>query len=294
MRAHAAAVVILGAPSVIAADEEAARTKARVLFNEGLDLRAAGDHRGALAKFKAADATYSTPKIRLELAREHAAVGALVEAVEVLQALGAGDDEKYAAVRVEAAKLSTDLDIRIPRLTVVASGAAAVTVDGRSITSGVPTRVNPGKHVVIANHDGTEERREIDLAERANLTVRFELAPPAKHGSSMPASSIILFAVGGSALVVGGAFAWSARSTNVESRSHCGLGGQPNACDDEGLRLRSTAGTRADVATVSIVLGGVALAGAVALWAWSPRTEGKTQTVSLGIGAGFAQLTGSF
>src|SRR4051812_9895793 len=56
---------------------------ARALVKEGRALRASGDVRGALEKFKAGHALGQTPITALELARTYEMVGALVEAREV-------------------------------------------------------------------------------------------------------------------------------------------------------------------------------------------------------------------
>ena len=77
-------VLAFGAPGVARADPtEADLAQARELRNQGRELRAAGDLRGALAKFKAAHAVGQTAVTGIELARTHAALGEIVEAREV-------------------------------------------------------------------------------------------------------------------------------------------------------------------------------------------------------------------
>jgi hypothetical protein len=93
-------------------------------------------------------------------------------------------------------------------------------------------------------------------------------APPAvareeRHGLGVQRGAAIgAVGVGAIALVLAGGFALSARSVYGDARAHCTSAG----CDSDGIRLGHDAGTSADVATVSIVVGGVALAAAAVLW----------------------------
>jgi hypothetical protein len=139
------------------------KANARKLFNEGLDLRKAGDHKGALEKLEAADAIFATPKGRLELARERQMNDKLVEAYATYLSVAnvpvlPKDESKYAAHRAEAAKLATELEAKIPTLKVTVEGVpagkvATVTVDGSLVPNAAlaePRMVNPGKHVISA------------------------------------------------------------------------------------------------------------------------------------------------
>ncbi len=293
MRSTTIVMVVLVAPAALAASDEENRATARARFNEGLDLRNSGDHRGALAKFKAADAAFATPKIRLELAREHIALGELIEAKQVLDSigtlhLGPKDEPKYEGARAEAAKLAQDVERRIPRLRIVVTNADRVTLDGVVVptTDLAQARpANPGTHTVVVTRLGKEERRSVTLGEGESTEVRFDDAPSvttprAADTRTVPTLSVGLFIASGVGLIAGSAFAWSARSTYQDSQGHCGLGGVSNACDPEGLRLRSSAGSRADVATVSLVVAGAAAAAGVVIWRFSPSAGGQA-SVSL-------------
>ncbi len=155
------------------APSELDRANARKLFNEGLDLRKAGDQAGALAKFEAADAIFATPRGRLEVGRQRVLLGRLVEGWTALLSVAnvpvaPTDEAKYAANRAEAASLAKQVEPRIPtlRFTIVGAPAgkvATVRVDGQVVPAAAlvePRMVNPGTHVVTATIEGHPEASE--------------------------------------------------------------------------------------------------------------------------------------
>ena len=79
-----------------------------------------------------------------------------------------------------------------------------------------------------------------------------------------------------------------ARQPNLARRSHCDT---TDACDGAGLALRQNAEAAATGATVSLVAGGVLLAGGAVLWFTAPRA----QTARVGLApspGGFAVVGG--
>lgn len=183
-------------PRVRAEASELDKANARKLFNEGLDLRKAGDGAGALAKFEATDALYPTPRGRLELGRQRVLLGQLVEGWTTLSSVAQvkvdpKDEPKYAPHRAEAQKLATEVEARIPTLRVeVVHGPGAVTVDGVAIPSAAlsqPRLLNPGKHVVVVRSEaGVERRAEVLLAEGESKTVKLELPAAEVPGPTAP------------------------------------------------------------------------------------------------------------
>lgn len=167
---------------------------ARVLFNEGLALRANGELAPALEKFKGANALGGTPITALELGRTYAMVGRLLEGREVLQSVERiahkpNESERSLVARREAAQLAVDLNARIPTLAVrlenVPIGAALrVSIDGVEVdvpTLGSPRPVDPGRHVVTAHAgEASEVRVEVDVLESRvqSVDVRFPAPPP--------------------------------------------------------------------------------------------------------------------
>lgn len=178
----------VGPATVRAEASELDKANARKLFNEGLDLRKAGDPSGALAKFEAADALLPTPRGRLELGRQRVLVGLLVEGYTTLSSVAQlkvdpKDEAKYAPNRAEAQKLALEVEARIPTLRVeLIGGPATVQIDGVTIPGAAlsqPRMLNPGKHVVVARTEGgLEKREELVLAEAEVKTVKLDLQKP--------------------------------------------------------------------------------------------------------------------
>jgi hypothetical protein len=87
----------------------------------------------------------------------------------------------------------------------------------------------------------------------------------------------IIGIVSGVVGVVGGGigvvFALRSKSKDDESTSHCGIGGDPNACDDLGLQLNDEAKQAATISTVSFVAGAAFLAGGAVLYLTAPSDE---------------------
>ncbi len=210
-------------------------------------------------------------------------------------ALSAGQTEREQIARGRAATLEGKLArlvVRVPEGAVepqlVKDG---VPMDRAAWGSAVP--LDPGEHALEATAPGKKTwRRTIDVPKAAGVVTidvppLEDAAPPqppppapltvAPLSAAPPASrpreegrglgvqrgvAIGTGSVGAIALFLAGGFALSARSVYSDARSHCTSAG----CDPDGVRLGHDAGVSADVATVSVIVGGVALAAATVLW----------------------------
>lgn len=167
------------------------RETARRMFEEGKARRDAGDVKGALRSFEAAEALVHAPTTKLALARAHLALGHLVEArdaaVSITQIpVAARESQPFTDARASATKLATELDERIPSLTITLRGARpeALSIDGVPIPQaawGVPRRINPGAHVASARSGGEEVRAEVSLAERENKSLVLDVPEPKRR-----------------------------------------------------------------------------------------------------------------
>ena len=298
---------------------------ARELYKQGKELRAAGDIKGALEKFKAGHALGQTPVTGLELGRAHMDLAQLVEAREVFLSIArlpvqSDEGEKSAGARTEAAQLADQLRPRIPTLTVKIIGAPAgtppvVTVDGVTIpvaAIGAPRKLNPGSHEVTAKSTGTlEQRATVDLKEGESkelpLTLSASAAPetlPAKppaEGASSGADAgstktnplvYVGFGVGAVGVATGSITGLMALSRASKVDAACGgkLVCPPSAKAD--VTAGRTLGT---VSTIAFIVGGAG----VALGVYGLLKPVKTSpraglVVHPEIGAGWAGLTGSF
>jgi hypothetical protein len=301
--------VLAATPRLAAADEqgEDSRAKARRLFNDGLDLRKDGKHLEALAKFREADALVTTPKTRLELGRELVALERYVEATTTLESVSSlsfdpKDAGKYEPARKEAAALATEAARHISRIhLVLSSGARDLTIDGRPILAKTgDVQVDPGRHDLTATVNDTPWHLSVETepgktanVEVAGDRVAGEASSKTSHGP--PTLAVALFIGGGVSLLGGVALGLSAKSTYADSEPHCGIGGDPNACNDEGLSLRHTAGARADLSTGLFVLGaGLAVGGLVVWWIGPKESGAPTATAGVRVGPGSLSLDGRF
>jgi tetratricopeptide (TPR) repeat protein len=306
LRKVARSFVVLGAACMLsAAAPTAAHADARdpaaaeALFDEARQLMKDGRYARACSLFEASQKLDPGVGTLLNLGDCLEKVGRVASAwvrfrEAASAALSAGQTEREQIARARAAAL----DGKLARLVVrVAEGAGEpqITKDGVSMDraawgSAVP--LDPGLHALEATMPGKKPwRRAITVPETpAVLTVDVppleDAAPPPppiepalaapslaltpapapseeKHGlGTQRGVAIGVGSVGAVALFLAGGFALSARSVYEGARSHCTSAG----CDPDGVRLGHDAGTSADVATVSVIVGGVALAAAAVLW----------------------------
>lgn len=303
MRPHDASsgivAVMLGASISSAQYADDTRARARALFNEGLDLRKEGKHDAAILKFREADALVSTPKTRLELGRELVATGRLTEGLTILRSVekvpvDPKDAGKYEPARKEASLLAGDVEARVPRLRLsLAQGVTDLRVDGASASQG-DVLVDPGRHEVTATVGDSKWSRVVVINEHAVIAIVIGSAPPppssAVDARTLP---IALLIAGGAVVVVGGGYALSARSVNRDSDAHCGasIGAPGNTCDGEGMRLRESAGARADIATGLLIAGAALAAAGITVWALTP---GERTSVSVSVMPTGAWVSGRF
>jgi hypothetical protein len=292
------------------------KANARRLFNEGLDLRQAEDHAGAVGKLAAADALFPTPKTRYELGREQLANGRLVEAhstwlsVENVVA-PAGEESKYVALRREAARLASDLLPRIPNLRLPSAPGLVVELDRVVIPQAAltePRMVDPGNHTVVLKMAGKADRvvevvlregetREVDAPSEREERPTTE--PPSRARTTTPMTkpspwstqrSVAVGLAGVSAVALGvtAYLALSARSTFDAAAPNCP--GPGNACDATGVALREDAYATANVATFVGVGAIAAAAGAGILWFTAPSGT----STNVGLASNGLVVRGSF
>jgi hypothetical protein len=279
------------APS--AADKETARG----LMAQGRAAREKGDLQAALKAFEAADAIMHVPTTGLELARSQEAAGLLVEARDTaLRVMRSpeepGEPAPFKRARQEAAALSSELEARIPSLTIEVKNVpdgqtATVTLDGNELSSvliGQPRKLDPGHHVVVAKAGTAEGREEVDVAEKESKTVTVALpaqeaaapAPPAPEqettekpppateqpaaGRSGASKALMFggFGLAGAGLIAGtvtGILSMS-QTSSIKSSPACS-GNLCNPSEDADIR---SARAMATVSTVSFIVAGAGAA----------------------------------
>lgn len=304
-----------------AADKETARS----LMDQGNDLRDHGDLKGALARFEAANQIMHVPTTALEVARTRALLGLLVEARDTLAQIMSSvptprEPAQFRQARAQAQTLDAELEARVPTVTVTVSGAAEgaavnLSVDGVAVPSaviGLPRRINPGHHVMIATTSTSEGRAEVDLKEGEKQDVSIVLAatakpattptttteeeappPPAPEAHRSYALPIVLFSIGGAGLIAGGVTGALMLAKQSDLSTSC-----PNhVCPPSQYGQLDTANMLAMVSTVAFIAGGVGVAaGLVALLVGKPSAPAAPQAASIEpwLGFGSAGVRGTF
>lgn len=167
----------------------AAKAEAQRLYVEGKALRDQGKTAEALDRFRRGHDLAPTPVTRLELARTLVAVGRLIEAHRLADAVAAlpvtpTETGKGRKAREEAAALAGDLAARIPRVTLTVTPAgtdAAVTLDGHPVSKellGGEQDVDPGEHVAVARIGERAVERRFTARERETVAVELALPEP--------------------------------------------------------------------------------------------------------------------
>jgi hypothetical protein len=293
---------------------------ARALYVEGKDLRRAGDLEGSLQKLEAAHALYATPVTALEVGRALALLGRHRRAVAVLESIERlppkpAESEKVLAARAEAKALVAQYRARLARLVLrIDQEGARVSIDGEAVPAEIPggtIAVDAGAHRVEiwrgeerAAEDvrvGEGEERVLTLRLPARRIAQVQPPPPApprplpppprpKPAQGPSPFAIAAFGVAGAGFAAGAitgvmTLARAGRLKEVCRNGAC----LPNAD-------LATAQALGDASTATFVIGGVALAGGVALLLFGGERAPKAGSASIRpvVGPAGAGLVGVF
>jgi len=311
----AAALFVPLVPARAFAQSDAARTDAYARFNEGLALHDAGNDEQARVKFSQAYAVLQTPNILFNLARSEQLSGHLLEASQHFRRFVR--DPRAPADLVPKAKANIDdLAKALGHVAVDAPKGARILIDDQPSFEeppfAEPLDVEAGHHVIVARFGKRESRCEVDVAAGASATATGLdfgggplVEPPGTETKKLafppPTPSLILggVAVVGLGLGVGFATASQSKKSDLDSTTGPGCGGVPGPDCQTRSDLKSSADTSATIATVSYVVSGVALAGALVTWFVWPRkaavpVTGLSLTPSVGPKNGGLRLQASF
>ncbi len=316
-----AGVLAIAAPASAqsAADKETART----LMDQGNEARDKGDLKGALSRFEAANQIMHVPTTALEVARTQALLGLLVEARDSLAQIISSaptprEPAQFREARAQAQTLDASLEARVPAVTVTVNGAkdgatVSLSVDGVAVPSaviGLPRRLNPGHHVMVATTSSQEGRAEIDVAEGEKKDVAISLAtvakpttivtppteeqpPPAPESHRSYALPIVLFSIGGASLIAGGITGAMMLAQQSNLATTC----PSHVCPPSQYGNLDSANTLATISTITFIVGGVSVAaGIVTLLLGKPSAPAAAQQAKIEpwIGLGSAGVRGTF
>jgi len=278
------------------------KERARDLMAEAREKREKNDVAGALESFRQADAIMRVPTTGFEVAKTQQTMGQLIEARATVDAIlklpiNPSDPPPFAEARAKADALGKELDKQIPQLkiSVKTTGTATVTIDDAPVASlETPTRVNPGKHVVLAKADDTEARKEITVAAGETKEVELRLGGPSNAApvepkpekKGLPTLSLIGFGVGAAGLVVGTVTGIMAISAEGDIADKC----QGTRCGTDVESDLDSAKTKATISTIGFIVAGVGVAVGVVGFFVQPKTEAKVGRVTFD----FAKMRGTF
>jgi len=283
------ATCIVSAPVRAAGPSAADRETARALMEEGRDLRDKKDLQGAADRFQRADAIMHVPTTGYELAVTQTALHLLVEARDTLARIrsthgGPTESRQFKEARKKAQELDDSLAGRVPGLTIVVNGAAAgvdpeVTIDDVPVPAaalGVPRRVNPGHHVIVAKTNGADGRLEADVAEGETKPVTIVLvanasahagpesppetatSPPPEGGGNktLMIAGIAVGGVGVAGIAVGAVTGILTLSKKSSLQSECNAS---HECPPSSFGTFDSANSMATISTIAFIAGGVCL-----------------------------------
>jgi hypothetical protein len=302
-------------------------------MQEGRNLRDKGDVPGALRRFQAADSIMHVPSTGLEVARTQVTLGLLVEARDTIAAIRQtpakpNEPPQFKEARVNADKLEASLEGRVPAITIVLHGGAdgdkaTVTVDDVPLSAevlGLPCRVDPGHHVIVAKTDHAEGKQEIDVTEAQQKEVQVTLvatapapgaeekpapAPPAEEPPPPPATSHgptaltwVGVAVAGAGVTVGTVAGVISLSKKSSLESECASG----ICGPSSYGTYDAAHTTATISTIGFAAAGAGaglalvslLVGHSAVSAPAAQTPSDARGITPWFGVGAAGVRGTF
>ena len=301
------------------------RAAAEALFNEGRKLAASGKYADACPKFEASEQLDPGLGTLLNLAECYEKIGKTAsawaeyrEAIPLARASGSKVRQDLATERAAA------LESRLSMLTIRAMGGSEeasgleIRRDGVPVQPaelGSPIPVDPGPHTIEAAAPGKQKwSSTVQVTDAARLAVEVPAltplatsaapptqapkpveAPPLDQGvhsrsaSTQRTAAIVVGAVGVVGVGIGAVFGLGASSKWSDAKSKCT--DYPFGCSQDALDAKSSAQSKASVATVAFIVGGAAIAGAAVLW----FTAGPSQEqVAIGVGPGAAFVRGSF
>ncbi len=307
------------------------RAAAQGLFDEGKQLLKNGQAAQACPKLeeslrldKAIGTSYQLAKCYEALGRTASAWNLYLEVAAASRAAGQADREQIA--RREAARLEPGLS----RLAISVPDTARVNElkierNGGDVAQGqwgVKLPVDPGQYTIIASAPGKKSWKTlVDVRGAAVETVTIPAledapvepglatgsatagpTPTSDQGSTRPTKKLTTLqwtglatgAVGVVSLGVSGVLALKAK--NKDDESGCVDGGCP---DSDSLEANSDARSLGNIATVTVIAGGVLTAAGATLFLVAPRPEGRRETTmaltpTLGTNGAGLGLSGRF
>lgn len=277
-------------------------TRARTLFQEGLQLETGGNFAAALGKFQEVAQVRRTPQVVFHIALCQEKLGQLVAALggyRIVVHDGAGDAKNNQVVQT-AQDAITSLEKRVPTLTVKrGKGAdlAHITLDGVELGGslvGKPQQLDPGPHSLEATESGHLPYKEVvQIAEGEAKVVEISLKekpgdkpppPPPPTTTTDPSSSValppptvtrstlpyVVLGAGAASLVASGVFYYLRSSALDDLDSSC----RGNVCPESSRSASDRGKTMTLLGNITLGVGLVGVGvGTVLLFTSKPKEQ---------------------
>jgi tetratricopeptide (TPR) repeat protein len=308
--ASSLAAALLSGNVAASAPSAAEKATAEALFEEGAALVEKGEFAPACEKLAASQELDPALGTLLRLADCYDRLGKTASAwASFKQAAAMARTSAQADREAMAAERAADLEARLSRLTVVVTNQSAgdslrVRLDGVEVPRaswGSALPVDPGSRRLEVDAPGYEPWSQQLAIAAGPATQKVEVpplvsapeaaAPPAGETPSALAASeqerpggtqrtfaYVLGGVGLAALATGGVFGYLAYDKNEQSLDRC-LKEDPNACSQEGARLREDAQSRAQIANIAAGAGAGLLATGLVLLLTAPSGRSESGRV---------------
>lgn len=313
----AALLLFVSTPSLLAAEppNAAVEQQAAAKFRAALQRFDAGEFADALPLFQEAYGSSRSPNARLYVARCFVELGRDVEAHAefsgVVADTTAHRDPRYDKTRQAAQAELAVVALRVSKLVITLADnppGLSVALDGELVPIdqlGSAIVTNPGRHQLSAQAtDMKDLSRSVDVAAGQSKTVMLSLSPntPTESPASAPrassglggvrAAGLITAGVGVAALGVFAITGSMAKSKYDTVEAACG--GQ-RCTEDKYASDVDRGKTLQTVANVSLILGGLAVAGGGSLFIFGPRGDGDSAAAAYVLpGGGYATYRARF
>jgi len=298
------------AASTAAAQTGAARASAEALFEEGRRLMAEGKLAEACPKLESSQRLDPGVGTLLNLADCYAKLGRTASAWAAFREAGSAARAQGSAEREAVAReRATALEPQLSYLTIVQWKGQSVTItrNGEPVDPAMldtPMPVDPGEHTIVAASPGKREwSTKVDVGpngQRASVTIPILPDEPIVQVAGQPSATQSSVDSGGSSsgntqrwlavgagvvgvagIVIGSVFGVQAGS-KWDDAQKCN---EDPTCPNAGS-LSDDASSAATISTVGFVVGGLGLAGGLALWLTAPEPESAATASRAGVSIG--------
>lgn len=286
----------------------AGKSKGDEAFERGRGLLGQGDFAGACNAFEESYALDAAPGTQLNLGICHEKQGQFVAAVTHYKNAAAAFGKSAASARADAEKRAAEAERMVALIIVKRSpnlpADARISINGRQLKTEEleqPMRIDPGPVEMSVDADGFERnvtpiraesgmQSEAIAVQGARLSTKTVVKTEVRNGlHPLRTAGFVVGGIGVASLVVGGITGILAMGQASIYRDACNRSVTPNVCDQRGYDAAQQLKTLAPLSTITVIAGGVLVAGGVTMILLAPKTSSAEKPR-----AGHLQFTPSF